>query len=249
MSLDRWTTFKHAPDDEAVKLICFPHAGAGAQAFSSWVSLTPSRVGIWPLQYPGRYSRILESPFVTMQELVEELVPVILQIGTTPFAFFGHCLGALVAFELTRELQRRQARLPCRTIFSSMAAPVLGRRRTQSHLLPDDEFIKGVQSLGGISPEIVDQPELLELILPALRADFEIYERYQFREGALLETPVAIVAADNDPFISTEQYEKWDSRAAQKPIYIWTSEGHFGILDSLFVFNSIMALLMPKCAA
>lgn len=243
MSIEKWAAFKHEPKGAAIRLICFPHAGAGAQAYSSWVNSAPPALGIWPLQYPGRYSRLRESPFLSMEALVSELIPLIQELGATPFAFFGHCLGSLVALELSRALRRNGMNQPYLVFFSSIAAPRKGRQKLQSHRLADGEFLKRVQGLGGISPEIAENSELMELILPALRADFQIYETYQFVEDAPLAVPIAIVGAEDDRFIHREQLDEWKGQSAFRPTYIWSKGGHFGILDSVAIFDRVIALL------
>jgi surfactin synthase thioesterase subunit len=243
MSLEAWTGLRHEAADEAVRLICFAHAGAGAQAFASWVKFSPPGVGIWPLQYPGRYSRLRERPHTSMEELVAEVVPITQQLGTMPYAFFGHCLGALVALEVAYAQQCIGAKLPNRIFVSSMAAPAGGERRVRSHQLTDRAFLKRVEELGGLAPEIAEEPELVELILPALRADFQIYETYRFDDKPPLDVPITVVAAENDPFISREQFQRWSSRTVREPQFIWTHQGRFGVLESKAVFDRVIASL------
>ncbi len=175
------------------RLFCLAHAGGGASFFRPWAAALPSHIELCAVQLPGREQRFAEPCFEALEPLLDALIPALTPLFDWPFALFGHSLGALVAFELARRLEAAGTP-PLGLAASAFRAPHLPAERRLSEL-PDTEFVAEIAGLGGMPGELLDHPELLETILPALRADFAIAERYRFAPGPKLAVPVAAMAA------------------------------------------------------
>jgi surfactin synthase thioesterase subunit len=184
------------------RLFWFPHAGAGQSAKPS------SANNICPVVYPGRESRLAEAPFERMQPLINALAqatePYLTQ--SQPFAFFGHSMGAIVAFELARELRRRSLPLPFLLIASAARAPQFRRNHVPPPEPSDEELLR--------QAELPDHPSIRHAILPALRADTTLYRHYSYAEDARLPFPIRAYGGTEDPTISREHLEAWSQQAA-----------------------------------
>lgn len=192
----------------ATRLFCLPHAGAGASGYWPWASLLAPEVDVVPIELPGRESRYKELPQRSVFDLVADLIdPLSERIGLD-FAIFGHSMGALVGYELTRALASRGT--PPRHLFvSGLAAPHLGPTRRDVHLLPEPDLLAVMEELEGTSPEVLAHPELVQLLLPALRADFEVCETYRHPHDAALPVPITVLGGLRDPSVSVREMRAW----------------------------------------
>lgn len=162
----------------AMRLFCFPYAGGIGEIYHLWPEGLPANVEVCSLQLPGRPPRLDQLPFTGMAELVDELYQVMHPVLNTPFAFFGHCMGALIAYALTRKLLQKNASLPVRLFLSGRKALHIPALHPPLHQMSLDEFI-GVMRLFQIVPdEVLVNTDLLKLFMPALRADFELAEKW-----------------------------------------------------------------------
>jgi medium-chain acyl-[acyl-carrier-protein] hydrolase len=214
-------------------LFIFPYAGAGPAAFGKWASEFTDYIELWLAHFPGRGSRHTESPIKELDILVESTQQAIQPLLDKPFAFFGHSLGGLVAFELSRSLTRANLPQPNVLFISACGAPHLPDPNPPIHALPDSEFTKALQDLNGIPEEISTHPELMEILLPVLRADFEAAENYQYSSSERpLARPIVAFGGEDDPRVSRERMEGWASQ---------TSSGFRSIyfLGDHFYFNSV----------
>jgi medium-chain acyl-[acyl-carrier-protein] hydrolase len=129
-----------------------------------------------------------------------------------PYAILGHSLGALTGFELTRALRREGLPLPAHLVVSGHRGPQLPDPDPPIHGLPDAEFIEELSALNGTPAEVFESPELVELMLPLLRADFTAAETYAYTEEAALECPITALGGDSDPLVSADEIEGWRSQ-------------------------------------
>ena len=195
-----------------MRVFFFPYAGGGPAAFAKWCNgLNDSFEGL-AVHYPGRGSRHPEPPLTDLLALVETLSQAILPLLDKPFAFFGHSMGGLIAFELARTLRRKKLAQPNILFVSACAAPQLPNPNPHIHQLSDAEFVSELKKLNGIPPEILQNNELMRLSLPTLRADFEMLETYQYQPDAPLACPIAALGGLDDPRVSREQIEGWAMR-------------------------------------
>jgi len=188
------------------RLVCLPHAGAGAGTFSAWSRLLPLDAELFAVQLAGRGDRVLEEPKDDLQMLIDQLCASLRDYVDLPYMLFGHCGGALLAFELGRALAARHAAPPRLLVVSGQAAPDT-QAPAPMHDLPDDRFLARLRALGGLPP-LLDHPELLELLMPALRADMRLAETYRFT-GAPLVSPVLAVAGTADCRVDTAGLNSW----------------------------------------
>lgn len=141
--------------------------------------------------------------------MVEAVASGILSYLDRPFAFFGHSMGALLSFELARYLRRHHDLSPVRLIVSAHNAPQIPYGDPPIHDLPEPEFVESLQELKGMSPEVVESPELMELLLPILRADFAVCETYQHKDDEPLHCPISAFGGLGDEHVSRENLMAW----------------------------------------
>ena len=189
-----WLSSRKPAAETAVDIYCFAPAGGSAGEFLRWSGgLTGIR--LWAVKMPGRPPREAEPPYTRMTDLVGDLLAQV-DFGRREFAFFGHSLGALVAFEVTRALRRKGRRLPRQLFVSSMQPPPLGVRKAAS-LLPGEEFLGEIQRRWGALPqEVSSDPVLRERLIGYLRADARIAETYRYRQEEPLQVPITAFAGD-----------------------------------------------------
>ena len=192
-----------------IRLFCFPYAGGGASVFRGWGGIAPPEVHVVPVHLPGRGNRFTETPVTRSDALVELLAEELAPYMDAPFAFFGHSMGAMVAFELTRRLRALGRTLPEHLLVAGRRAPQRPSDKRPLHALPEDEFRQELRDLDGTPEEILEHPELMELFAPILRADFELCETYAFREDQPLDLPVSAFGGLEDPDVSRDDVMAW----------------------------------------
>jgi medium-chain acyl-[acyl-carrier-protein] hydrolase len=192
-----------------VRLFCLPYAGAGGSRFFRWASYSPRTLEICPVLLPGRESRIWEQPYIDLPKLVRELGDALAGEIDRPFAFFGHSMGARVAFELARDLRARFDLQPLHLFASACRAPHLPERDAWLHDLPEAEFLARLKRIDHLSEEIVTEGELLRVLLPTIRADFRLCETYVYREEAPLTCPITALGGYKDEMVTGSDLEAW----------------------------------------
>lgn len=186
-----------------------PYAGSGAAAWRSWLDFLPDTVELFPIQLPGRETRVKEAPYRDVLPLVQDLAPALTPFLDRPFVFIGHSMGALISFELARELRRQNAVAP-RCIFASgRVAPHLALCRRPFHNRTDPDLIDGLREMGATATEILENAELMKLLIGILRADFAVNESYRYVPQAPLDCPISAFAGLQDPEVNREQLEAW----------------------------------------
>jgi len=207
-----------APNGTArLRLLCFPHAGGSASIFGGWHRQLPAEIELSCVQLPGRDGRRGDPPLTDFDALVAALADALRWHLDVPLVFFGHSMGALIAFELARELRRRRLPGPAHLCVSAHRAPHLsplnpGERPL--HRLPDDEFIAELQRRYGTTPELAESAELAELFLPLLRADLALCETYVFRAEAPLECSISALGGSDDRRVRRPQLAAWRQHTA-----------------------------------
>lgn len=198
------------PNPQAlVRLFCFPYSGAGASIFYPWSSRLPVSIEICPVQLPGRETRLAEPPFTRLAPLVRAVAQALLPHLDKPFAFFGHSLGALVGFELARHLYGQYNLSPVHLFVSGHSAPQIPEREPPIHALPEPEFVEKIGALNGMPKEVLVNAELMELLLPILRADFAVCETYVCEADEPLDCPITALGGLQDGYVSRENLEAW----------------------------------------
>jgi medium-chain acyl-[acyl-carrier-protein] hydrolase len=198
------------PDpNAALRLFCFPYAGGSARIFRSWPQRLPPSVEVCAVQLPGRGSRLREPPFTDLDTLLRALAEALLPYLDQPFAFFGHSMGALIGFELARRLRERELPGPIRLFVSGHRAPQLDRHDPPSYDLPEPEFLEELRRINGTPGEVLEHPELIQLLLPLLRADFKVVQAYLYKPRPPLDSPITAFGGLQDEDVSREQMAAW----------------------------------------
>jgi medium-chain acyl-[acyl-carrier-protein] hydrolase len=193
-----------------VRLICFPFAGRGASVFARWGTFMGDVFEVSAVQFPGREARLAEPAMLDAAELVESLIPALLPKLRPPYAFFGHSLGALIAFETARALRARNYALPSYLFVGARHAPQWQSPASPIHNLPDDDFLAALKErFGGIPEAILREPELLARLLPTLRADVTLLERYRYQIQDPFPFPISAFGGAYDRAIGAEALEAW----------------------------------------
>lgn len=209
-----------------LRLFCFPYAGAGPSIFRAWSDDLPREVEICAIQLPGREGRFKEPPFRRLAPLVQALATGIAPWLTIPFAFFGHSMGALVSFELTRELRRRGATTPVHLFLSGRRAPQVPEP-DPLHMLPEPELLAKLRAMGGIPEVVLREPELVALFLPILRADLTVIEAVDVALEEPLECPISTFGGTQDGRASRADLEAWRQHTRRDFTLEMLPGGHF----------------------
>ena len=200
----------HRPNPQAsLRLFCFPYAGGRNLIFRGWQEGLPAAVEVCPVELPGRGRRLREPPFTKLTTLVEATAEAILPLLDKPFAFFGHSMGAMISFELARRLRREHAPTPVHLFVSGRRAPHIPDTDPPTYDLPEPEFLDELRRLNGTPQEVLEHAELIQLMMPLLRADFEVVQTYRYTPGPPLDCPITAFGGLHDVEVPREYLEAW----------------------------------------
>ena len=215
------------------RLFFFPPAGRGASIYAKWVKAFPPGLDICPIQLPGRENRLRETPFTSMPDLLNGMIPAIERLLDVPFAFFGHSMGAIIGFELARELLKRGLDGPVHLFASARRAPHLKEPHPPIAHLPDEPFLKEVQRrYGGIPEGVIQDSEMKGIILPTLRADFSLLESYEYSGNSPLSCHITVLGGLQDLDIEEEELEAWKEHTTYPTRVQLLPGDHFFLLSA-----------------
>lgn len=206
---NRWLILTKPNSGARLRLFCFPYAGGSTQIFRKWRDALPSSIDVCSVELPGRGGRLREPAFTSMTPLVEAIAQAISPYLDKPFAFFGHSMGALVSYELTRYLRRNLRVMPARLFVSGRQAPQIPSEDAPIHNLPEAEFIEELRRLNGTPEEILKHPELMQIVTPLLRADFSVGATYLYTPEAPLSCPISVFGGVEDHPVTRDKLEAW----------------------------------------
>jgi medium-chain acyl-[acyl-carrier-protein] hydrolase len=204
------------------RLLCVPYAGAGTAAYRAFPQAVPAWLEVWAVRLPARESRLTEAPLTDIRAVADTLLTEFTGDGpfgpagasAVPYALFGHSMGALVCFELARTLRRHRLAEPVHLFVSGRRAPHIPDDLPAIHRLPMPEFLAAVQRLNGIPEAVLAEPGLIELIAPALRADFAVCETYQHVVEPPLRYGISAFGGRSDPTTTPERLAAWSAETA-----------------------------------
>lgn len=224
MSACAW--FLRPPAPKALRLFCFPYAGGSAGLFHQW-NQALTDVDVCAVQLPGRANRLAEPAFTDFESLIEALLPLILAHADRPFALFGHSMGALIAFRLAQRLQTLPSARPQQLFVSACAAPQIPRTR-QWHLQDDAALLETLRAYAATPAQVLQNPELMELLLPMLRADFQLLASYRYQRGEKpLSCPIHVLSGHDDHSIPSGLYADWGKESRHPATFTVFRGGHF----------------------
>ncbi|WKX73985.1 thioesterase II family protein [Streptomyces sp. XD-27] len=184
-------------------LICLPWAGASAVVFRTWASAFPEDVGVYGVRLPGRENRMAEPALTDVAEVIEEVRRAIDTLPHERIALFGHCSGALVAFELARELGPAVVQLSV----ASQLPPAQAARAADEELVSREQLARRY-----LDRELLDEPDIVQLLLPVLEADMQAISMYRYREGPLQDVPLAVFRGTADEEIGLDDIIGWHAQ-------------------------------------
>lgn len=227
-------------------LVLFPHAGAGASTYLRLAQslCTVSRPLI--VRLPGRERRLSQAPFTDIRQVVRALVPVLHPRLGPDFVLYGHSMGALIAFETARMLSLAYGMHPRRLIVSGMEAPQDCDGHRHRHLLTDDELWEMTCEMGGLPAEIAAEPAMRQMILPALRADFQVTDEYTLRVAPRLSCPINAFAGSSDSELAPSEMQGWQAQTQGDFEHVVLTGEHFFNLDPDSGFGEELAKLLAR---
>ncbi|MGV9302380.1 thioesterase II family protein [Nonomuraea sp. NPDC004354] len=222
-SLDRWFSTPQPRPTAPRQLFCLPWAGAGAGAFQGWAAAAGPELEVLPVVLPGREGRFSE-PFDLD---IAELADAVSARADRPYAFYGHSMGGRLGFEVIRELTRRGERLPRRLYLGACRPPDLVEPLAALSEVSDEELLGRLIELGGLPEELLAEPELCELVLPVLRADFTWLHEYVYEPGPPIGVPIEAFAGAEDKSVSVSAMRGWSRHTSAGFTLSVQPGGHF----------------------
>jgi medium-chain acyl-[acyl-carrier-protein] hydrolase len=240
-SSNKWVLFPRQNPGAALRLFCFHYAGGSAQVFHDWPGRLPPIVEMGAIQLPGRGHRVGDLHIRRLLPLSRVLAQELLPYLDKPFVFFGHSLGALLCFETARSLRRENRRQPAHLFISATEAPHRQSLAEMLSRLPKSALVKKLREFNGTAVEVLQSDELLDVILPTIRADFELYETYEYHPESPLECPMTVYGGLEDHSVDAERLASWSEMTAGVCEIRMFPGGHFYLKSSQSTFLQTFA--------
>jgi surfactin synthase thioesterase subunit len=226
---DLWCRRYRPARNPAARLVCLPHAGGSAPFFRPVAMALNPQIDVVAIQLPGRQERRNEKPIDDMAELADRVQAILARQPELPLTLFGHSMGAVIAFEVTRRLEAA-GRGPVRVFASGRRGPATHRDETV-HLRDDAGILDEVRKMAGTASSVLGDDELMRAALPALRADYRATETYTCPPEVTVNCPITVLAGDNDPKTTVDEAKAWASHTtAPFDLHVFTG-GHFFLTD------------------
>jgi surfactin synthase thioesterase subunit len=238
LNADLWCRRYRPARNATARLVCLPHAGGSAPFFLPVATALSPGVDVVAIQYPGRQDRRGERPLTSMDDLAGAIADVLGAEPELPVTFFGHSLGASVAFEVIRRFEAA-GRRPVRLFASGRRAPSIASDDAV-HLRDDAGILAEVRRLNGTSSALLSDDEMMRAALPALRADYEVAETYRCAPTDTVRCPVTVLTGDSDPKTTLEQAGAWQRHTTGSfGLRVFTG-GHFFLTTHTEVITDIL---------
>jgi surfactin synthase thioesterase subunit len=229
LTKSQWLPARRANSNANVRLFCFPYAGGNESAYRYWQQKLPESIEVLPVQLPGRGSRIKEPPYSELRPLIRAASEALAAEMEKPFALFGHSMGALIAFELARELRKQHGIQPVHLFISAKCSP---RQRPEDPAvgqLSDAALIDVLERYEGTPQDLLNDAELMRLMLPVIRADMALCDSYVYEPGPPLECPITVFGGLEDHLRSRACLESWQEYTRGPFMLRMLPGGHFFI--------------------
>jgi medium-chain acyl-[acyl-carrier-protein] hydrolase len=228
----RWILPTTVASDARSNVFCFPYAGGGASFYRGWAAFAPPRIALVPVQLPGREERFTERTFDRMADLVAAAAEHLQPFLAHPYALLGHSMGAIVCYELAHALRERGAPLPVHLFVSGAPAPHLARTIPTVYDVPEPRFLDEVRGYGGLNEEVLQSRELMDLLIPRLRADLAVTGTYEYAGRPPLPFPITAFGGLADQTVAPELVDEWREHTTAAFRCRLFPGGHFFIAES-----------------
>ncbi|MEU9371058.1 alpha-hydroxy-acid oxidizing protein [Streptomyces avermitilis] len=215
--------------DGTARLVCFPHAGGNARAFSALSAALPDDIEVHVVQYPGRHERRGEPCAEGIEDLAAEAAAALAGYDDRPLFLLGQSMGALVAFETARRLRGRAA--VTRLFASAARPPSEDWGEPDLDALADERIVGELRRLGGVPEPVLNEPELVDEALRQLRSDVRALRRYRCADGAAVAAPLTVVVGSGDPKNSVSQMRDWAQHTTGGHVVETLQGGHFALTE------------------
>ncbi|MER5585454.1 alpha/beta fold hydrolase [Streptomyces asoensis] len=229
---EKWVSVSHPAPLSSVRLACLPYAGGSASFFFPVSRALHPSVEVLALQYPGRQTRLHEPRIDNVPEFANQIFAALRHLDDKPLALFGHSMGAVLAYEVALRMQDAGLPAPVRLFASGRRAPSRGAGG-RVHTGSDAELVSELRELSGTNEMLLGDPEVLAMILPAIRSDYTAIERYRHEPGRRLDCPVTVLTGDRDPRVSLDEAEAWAEHTTGTSETKVFRGGHFFLVDHM----------------
>jgi medium-chain acyl-[acyl-carrier-protein] hydrolase len=197
--------------DSKLKLVCLPYAGGSSTIYSNWKNYLHPRIELNPIELAGRGKRFSEPFYHNFSDAVDDVYRLIKDdIDYSPYAFFGHSMGSILAFELANKIRGLKHQEPIHLFLSGRYPPHLRKEREILHKLPDNEFGEEILKKGGTPKEFFSNVELVSVLLPVIKADYRILETYEyFPNNFKFEYDISVFGGQSDIDIPLSDLNEW----------------------------------------
>jgi surfactin synthase thioesterase subunit len=245
---DVWIRRFHTGPERPTTLVCFPHAGGSASYFTALSGVLAASHQVLAVQYPGRQDRLHHPLLNTVDRLADESYAALEPLLDRPVAFFGHSMGAVIAFEVATRMKQGPGTAPAALFVSGRRAPSRYREEEGVHLRDDAGLVAELKSLSGTDPRLLD-PDVVGMILPAMRSDYTAIETYRYRPGPKLDCPVVALIGDADPKADLDEVQAWrDHTSGSFQMHTFTG-GHFYLAEHRNAVANIIVRQLRQPAA
>jgi medium-chain acyl-[acyl-carrier-protein] hydrolase len=237
---NRW--FSLEKPGATTRVFCFPFSGGTGATYRDWKAKAPAHLEVVPVNLPGREKRFSEQPFHDLDCLIDELLKVLTPHLDKPYAFYGHSMGALIIFELTRQIRVRGLPLPVYLFPAGYRSPEKPNPKRDIHNLADEAFVEELRGYDGTPESFFDHEALVQMMLPMLKADFAVHETYRCYQAAPLPVPIMAFFGRQDTIAKESEMAGWAAHtSAEFDLY--------GLPGEHFFLNACRPLLMRKIVA
>lgn len=237
---NKWLPFKQPSQHTDLRIFAFPYAGGGASSLRRLSQQMPASIDLCPVQLPGREGRIAEAPVTELANLGEMLVAGLGEYLHLPYALLGYSMGAIVALEFAASISKHKLSPPKHFLACARGGPSVRPQWSGAEIPSDQELIARLRELGGTTAEVINNSELLEIILPILRADYALNASYTLRDFRL-ECPVTVIGGLDDLAVSPDCLRNWSVVSTMPCRERMLPGGHFFIQERPVEFAAVIA--------
>lgn len=226
----KWVRRSHPAPQAKTRLVCLPHAGGSASFYFPVSRALAPAVEVLAVQYPGRQDRRHEPNIPDLHAMADRILDAVRTLDDKPVALFGHSMGAVLAYEVALRMQDAGLPAPVRVFTSGRRAPSC-LRDERIHAESDEQLVAELRKLSGTADTMLTDPELLEMIMPAIRSDYRAVETYAHDPGRKLDCPVTVLTGDSDPRVTVEEAAAWEHHTSgPTDLHVYPG-GHFYLAE------------------